>query len=101
MDTRKVKKVVENLCPMIEDEDETKFDECFRQLLDIRDGKDGHQWQTQVNNKDFKQFVCLPDDRPVVLIKASTVVKAPVSSLVDCSIDFEARSDWDKSLYDF
>lgn len=37
----------------------------------------------------------------MVLIKANTVVRAPVSSLVDCSIDFEARASWDKTLYDF
>lgn len=76
---------------MIEDEDVLQHEECFRKLLEIRDGQDGNEWRISVNNKDFMQYVCLPEDRPVVLIKANTVVKAPVSSLVDCSIDFEAR----------
>lgn len=45
VDARKLKKMDDSLCHIIEDDDK-KFDECFRQLLDIRDGKDGHQWQS-------------------------------------------------------
>ena len=35
------------------------------------------------------------------MLKGRCIVKAPVSALVECSINFETRKSWDKALYDF
>lgn len=50
---RKQKKVQENLCQIVVNEDEFKFNECFQKLLDIHYGNDDYQWKSSVNNKDF------------------------------------------------
>lgn len=43
----------------------------------------------------------MPNDRPVVMLKGVTNLKAPVSALIECSINFETRKSWDKNICDF
>ena len=64
-------------------------------------GRDTYAWRQQINSKDFKQSCCFPPDRPVIMMKATTTVRAPIDVLVDCAIDFEVRQKWYNVLYDF
>lgn len=69
--------------------------------MDLYEGRDSYEWENQTTSGDIIQFACFPRDRPVILMKAYAVLKVPVKVAVECSIDFEARQFWDKTLYDF
>ena len=77
------------------------YEHHFDELMRIYEGRDGYQWKNQGSTKECQQFTCLPEDRPVIILKASTVIRAPAQTLIDCSIDFETRMAWDKTIYDF
>lgn len=96
-----IQKMQVSSIPNVDHWDTPHFNECWGNLMELYEGKDGYEWENLTTHMEVIQFGCFPEDRPVILMKAYSVVKAPAKIAVDCSIDFQARQFWDKTLYDF
>ena len=48
----------------------------------------------------FKQFWCWADGSYNLMMKARTVLKAPVKELIECMLNIEQRKKWESAMED-
>ena len=76
-------------------EKEYEPDHCYEELLMYFEGRDSEVWQEQINEPNLKQSRCFIEDRPVIMMKATTILKCPSYALLEVATNFETRMKWD------
>lgn len=81
--------------------DEYNAETLFKYLADLFYCKDKEAWHVQVNDQNFKQSRCFPDNSDVVMFKCQQRFNADVRSIVSVVLDHRNRSQWDTKIVDW